>query len=277
MKNRVFLNCIIVVLLFSLLFAGTTLASQDSAPESKAVETKLEVINSTGKEIVYFTVFEYDENYDPAEEVRRMQEALIEQKFLDDVADGSYGPKTQEAVIAFRKAKGLSEEDLADTEMLTLLYGDYDDGNLLEESKTWKDGETAKFTWEAEETEVSDDQFVTIPDFRGTVKFKDDEVEYSLHLIPLDNAEKIELHVEEDLLYFTYQTPGSEERISTLEAEKAVYEQEHSTDSYDTYYDDDYYYDYSEDYSYDYSYEDTYYEPQGVDGCIDIDDAMFNP
>ena len=87
---------------------------------------KLQITNKTGKAITWIAVYEFDPDADPNADIVRMQEALIEQEYLDDTADGLYGPKTSAAVIAFREANGLSGEDLADKEMLTLLYGEYE-------------------------------------------------------------------------------------------------------------------------------------------------------
>lgn len=299
MKKNIIFRTTAAVLLLSLSAAGVCAAAEATAekvPETAAAETQeirlvgsddkdamqMKLTNKTGKDIVYISICEYDEDAE-TEAIREMQEALIEQKFLDDVADGSYGPKTQAAVIAFREAKGLSAEDLADTEMLTLLYGEYDDGNLLKDKEVIKNEETVILSWESEDADDEDaaaDQFVLNPDFRGLLKLADEETEYVLHTIPTEPVLSAEIMIEEDIAYLVYQTEGSEAPISTLEQEKAAIELENQTYySDDYYYADDYYADDYYDYSEDYYYDDSYYyeEPQGVDGCIDIDDALLNP
>ena len=45
------------------------------------------------------------------EDVRQVQEKLIQLGYLDDVADGAFGGNTEAAVIAFQEASGLSEPD----------------------------------------------------------------------------------------------------------------------------------------------------------------------
>lgn len=55
------------------------------------------------------------------EDVRAMQQALIEMGYLDDAADGNFGRKTEAAVKAYQKAMGLIETGIADSATLKLI------------------------------------------------------------------------------------------------------------------------------------------------------------
>lgn len=54
--------------------------------------------------------------------VKEMQEALIRLGFLDDKADGQYGPKTKAAVSAYQQHCGLKVDGVAGNETLQQLY-----------------------------------------------------------------------------------------------------------------------------------------------------------
>jgi len=56
------------------------------------------------------------------EEVRKLQEYLIEKGFLDDVADGIFGPKTESAVVAFQGSVGIKQDGIAGPVTLAMLY-----------------------------------------------------------------------------------------------------------------------------------------------------------
>lgn len=55
------------------------------------------------------------------EDVRAMQQALIDMGYLDDVADGNFGRKTEAAVRAYQAAMGLVETGIADSATLRLI------------------------------------------------------------------------------------------------------------------------------------------------------------
>ncbi len=57
------------------------------------------------------------------ENVRLLQQALINLGFLSGKADGKFGPITEEAVIRFQKANSLTADGLAGTKTLSLLLG----------------------------------------------------------------------------------------------------------------------------------------------------------
>lgn len=70
---------------------------------------------------VYKPLFEGDKG----EDVRRMQRRLIELGYLNDTADGEYGPRTDAAVRAFCEANGLGAYPYASASMLELMYSSY--------------------------------------------------------------------------------------------------------------------------------------------------------
>lgn len=57
------------------------------------------------------------------ESVRQMQEALISMGYLDDVADGSFGQKTYDALVMFQAVNSLSADGIAGQQTLGTLYG----------------------------------------------------------------------------------------------------------------------------------------------------------
>lgn len=57
------------------------------------------------------------------ESVRQMQEALISLGYLDDVADGSFGQKTYDALVMFQAVNSLSADGIAGQQTLGTLYG----------------------------------------------------------------------------------------------------------------------------------------------------------
>ena len=56
--------------------------------------------------------------------VKKLQEKLIELGFLNSRADGQYGQKTKAAVAAFQETYGLKVDGIAGNETQTLLYTD---------------------------------------------------------------------------------------------------------------------------------------------------------
>ena len=57
------------------------------------------------------------------ENVRLLQQALINLGYLSGKADGKFGPMTEEAVIRFQRANSLTADGLAGTKTLSLLLG----------------------------------------------------------------------------------------------------------------------------------------------------------
>ena len=62
---------------------------------------------------------------DTGEDVRRLQQRLIELGYLYDTADGKFGPKTAAAVREFSEANGLGSSEIATAEMQERLYSSY--------------------------------------------------------------------------------------------------------------------------------------------------------
>ena len=56
------------------------------------------------------------------EDVKQLQQALIDLGYLNDAADGTFGTNTQEAVIRFQAVNGLSADGLAGAKTQELLY-----------------------------------------------------------------------------------------------------------------------------------------------------------
>lgn len=59
---------------------------------------------------------------DSGEAVKKLQERLIELKFLSGIADGKYGISTKRAVIAFQRANKLSADGIAGAATQAMLY-----------------------------------------------------------------------------------------------------------------------------------------------------------
>ena len=311
MKTRMILKKGAVLFLAFVLVAGIfaiPALAQEETPETDSPKAamksignasedtlRFEITNDTGKDIVYFSITAYDPAYYPNGDVVRLQEALIEQKYLDDVADGSYGPKTTAAVAAFREAKGLPADGGADEEMLTLLYGTYDDGNLLNENDIFAAGETRAVFFapenkeEKKQEEPGDALSVLLssydvqPEYLVTFRLAKEQDAYVLHVFPAEKILTASLKTADGTAWLEYTAQGAEDSISTKDAEQAVYNQEHpapisSSTGYDAYsweysdYDDYYtdagWYDLEDDY-YDYSQD----AAQGADGCLN-DDAL---
>lgn len=56
------------------------------------------------------------------EDVKRLQQALIDLGYLDDAADGTFGAKTQDAVTLFQAVNGLDADGLAGAKTQALLF-----------------------------------------------------------------------------------------------------------------------------------------------------------
>lgn len=61
---------------------------------------------------------------DRGDAVAKLQQALIDAGILNDVADGIFGPKTEEAVKAMQSQLGLEPTGIADAEFLEQVYGE---------------------------------------------------------------------------------------------------------------------------------------------------------
>ena len=61
---------------------------------------------------------------DKGDEVKALQQRLIDLKYLNDTADGSYGKKTQSAVERFQSKNSLTETGIADPATQALLFSD---------------------------------------------------------------------------------------------------------------------------------------------------------
>ena len=58
---------------------------------------------------------------DWGDDVRALQRLLIQGQWLNNIADGSYGPRTEDAVKAYQRALGLEETGVADDQLIAWL------------------------------------------------------------------------------------------------------------------------------------------------------------
>ena len=89
-----------------------------------SLQTEEEVINESSTTTTDASIYEALQKGDKGEKVLRLQEALITLGYLDDTADGNFGPKTEKAVEAYQKAKGLQITKIADHPTLSSIYSD---------------------------------------------------------------------------------------------------------------------------------------------------------
>mgnify|MGYP000002857744 FL=1 len=99
----------------------------EQTPEAQAAYLVLTWCEGGGRESRYFLLEEraiYPELKDGSrgDDVVALQTRLIELGYLDDDADGIFGPNTEGAVRAARVAAGLAESGVADDEMQFLLF-----------------------------------------------------------------------------------------------------------------------------------------------------------
>ena len=192
--------------------------------------------------------------------------------------------------MEYRVANGLSADGGADEEMLTLLFGEGYDGNMLESGDVFAAGETRVLYYkvpeedetDAEETEEEFEesdpiadilvQYEVTPTDTLTVKLSGVDSEFVLYAFVPDYTDTIELIYEAGILFVHYVSDEFEEGYkSTYKVEKAIYDYQHPV-TYSDY--DDYSYNTYDDYSYDYSYDYNTGAAQGADGCVE--DALFN-
>ena len=188
--------------------------------EENASSAKFEFVNGTDTDITWLHISVNDGRDQAEESVRIMQEALIEQGYLDDVVDGNIGPKTQAAMILFRAEHGLSEEAVMDEDMLDLLNA----GNILGSEDVIEPGVTAVVFFEDSggETQDQGNVFMVYKEYIATFRLAGDDTEYILHTLPVDET-TITIRMENGIPYVEYRVPGTDQVISTLENEKTFY------------------------------------------------------
>ena len=273
------------------MLAGTCFA--DEAAEAEEVKTlgteeesagQVELVNKTGLDITFIKVEEYAGEVDSKEGVKALQEKLIEEGYLEGEVDGEYGNMTKAAVAAYRAAKGLAEEGGADEEMLTLMFGEGYDGNLLANDEVFAADETRVLYYaapEAEEEAAAEEesdpvtdilvQYEVTPACTLTVKLDGIDSEFVLYAFVPDYTDVIELLYEGGIVFVHYVSEDLEGGyVSTYKAEKAIYDYQNPV-VYSNY--DDYSYN-AYDASYDTSYDYNAGAAQGADGCIE--DGLFN-
>ena len=121
---------------FGLLYVGVRPAMWMDLREAQVTTTYRVVRKDT---VVADAVMEPEPHYEElsvgskGDDVKKLQEALIALGFLDDVADGSFGPKSERAVKAAQEALGLEADGIASEEFQILLY------EMLEAEKAEED------------------------------------------------------------------------------------------------------------------------------------------
>jgi len=307
-KRSVFGKTMVTVLAASTLFAGSVFAGAAEEPaqapeeettaaaaaqeEVRVLGTEsadaqaIELTNKTGKVITFLDIYEYEDVDYETMQIMEIQQALIDQKYLDDVADGNFGPKSQEALAKFCEDNKLEGKTEADEEVLAALFGeDYDGGNLLKDDETIKADETVKvfFAADSEDNTSSASGKLLIPEYHAAIQYEGDDAYYELNILPEGEA-AVQLFDENGMLYITYTQEGSEEEISTYDAEKVIYDAANAVVVYEDYSDYNDYGDYGDYGDYDYSYVEPVYDaaPEpvydagdtfGADGCIE--DGVF--
>lgn len=92
---------------------------------------------SINLEALFNTPYELLQKGSKGEDVRNLQQALIDKGYLSGNADGVYGNQTAEAVRLFSRINGLPESDIATPKMQKLLFeGQSDQGAGSEGSET---------------------------------------------------------------------------------------------------------------------------------------------
>jgi peptidoglycan hydrolase-like protein with peptidoglycan-binding domain len=101
---------------YAVLFSDNALKA-GTTPTPVPTETPSPAANSTSSDS--WPVLRKDDSGDA---VAQLQEALIQLGYLSGTADGNYGAKTVEAVKAFQKANGLTQDGTAGEETQRILY-----------------------------------------------------------------------------------------------------------------------------------------------------------
>lgn len=108
------------------------------------------------------------------EEVKALQQQLIELYYLNDIADGSFGNKTQAAVEKFQKKNELEVTGIADPMTQAILFSEQAVENTLSVSRSSIIlGYNATTAWyvDGQEFTLKNNQTKTIETFWGTYKF----------------------------------------------------------------------------------------------------------
>lgn len=90
----------------------------DVPPEFTAEPIQQATVEPASQEKVYTSYKKGDTD----EEIKNIQEKLIEQGFLDDTADGMFGSRTEAAIKAYQNSVGLGESGIADEETQKKLF-----------------------------------------------------------------------------------------------------------------------------------------------------------
>lgn len=180
--------------------------------EESETSIRFDLVNGTGKDITFLRIFVNDSAGRDVERNKAIQQALIDQGILKDIADGIVGPKTKAAILEFREKNGLSAEPKIDQELLDLLK--ISDGNVLGEKEVFKAEEEAVVYYEEPTDEVLPDQEIAV-----VFRLEDDDVtEYMLHTLPKEET-SIRILLDRTIPYVEYAAPDSGLLVSTLDSE----------------------------------------------------------
>lgn len=144
------------------------LKGYDAAEESSAVEAPKEEaeLDTSG----YATL----EKGSKGDDVKALQQKLIDLHYLDDVADGSYGEKTKAAVEKFQSAAKLSVTGIADPTTQAVLFSpDAPEASLSISCSSVVVGSMAQTTWfvDGQQFTLSGNQTKTLKTMWGTYTF----------------------------------------------------------------------------------------------------------
>ena len=71
---------------------------------------------------------------DSGEDVKHLQEMLIETGWLVGTADGKFGPRTERAVMAYQESKGLEQTGTADDALIAMLEAELSGEDEIDDS-----------------------------------------------------------------------------------------------------------------------------------------------
>lgn len=114
------------------------------ADDAPAYEPKLEVKDKDNEEEIAQTSAEDEEEETPTsfskgdyhDEIIKIQERLIELNYYSGTADGSFGTMTEQAIIDFQGAHGITQTGEADEFTLEMLFSNLAVKNVIEEDPT---------------------------------------------------------------------------------------------------------------------------------------------
>lgn len=204
-----------------------------SLGENKPEARMVAVTNDTGKTITCFSIDEYH----PYTLETQIQLALIAQEYLYGGADGEIGPFTLEAIERYREDNDLPEAEGIDEALIESLLGSGYTQNLLSDGETFPAGSTRNlyYVLSTENTGTQNDPVAAIMnkydvacDHVITLYFEGEDGSVVLHAFPADHADEIQIRMDGDIPYVVYDSEEIEVPVTTLQIEKAIWEEIHT-------------------------------------------------